>query len=385
MTRIDRYLLLLYFRILVICLTSVISLFVIIHYFGSMNDFERLAQQRKEPLVWILFHYYRPFALSVFERLSSLTALLALVFTVAWLNKTNELTALLAAGISKRRVVRPLLMASAVIIFGTAFLRETVIPQYQDHLDRKPGDLTGQLPRPIRPAFDHETVCLIQGRHLLPIHKEIVDMSVRIQGGPLLESIGTRLVAKSGLYQPASQAHPAGYLMTNVRTPRSIDTRPSVKDPKSGEPLLLTANEHSWLSPGSCFLVSSVEYETLRGGSSWQQYASTQELIAHLQAEKTPHSGNELRVNIHQRFVRPAVDWTVLLLGMPILLRRPDRHMFWVAGVSLGVVGGFTAFVLGMAALGTSGYLLSPSLAVWLPLLVFLPWGLTQTIQAMES
>ncbi len=59
--------------------------------------------------------------------------------------------------------------------------------------------------------------------------------------------------------------------------------------------------------------------------------------------------------------------------------------MFWVAGVSLGVVGGFSALVLGLAALGTSGYLLSPALAAWLPLLLFLPWGWAQTYQAMES
>jgi lipopolysaccharide export system permease protein len=385
MTRIDRYILLLYSRILMICLSSIIGLLIIIHFFGSMNDFNRLAEQRKEPMIWLLFNYYRPFAISVFERLGSLMALLALLFTVAWLNKTNELTALLAAGISKRRVVKPLLMASAVVIFGTAVLRETVIPQYQDHLDRKPGDLTGQLPRPIRPAFDHQSMSLIQGRHLVPIRKEIAEMSVRIQGGPLSESIGNRLVAKSGLYQPANDQHPAGYLLVDVQTPRGIDTKPSVKDPESGNALLLTAHDNPWLKPGSCFLASTIEYETLRGGSSWQQYAGTRELIAHLQAEKKPHSGNELRVNIHQRFVRPAVDWTALLLGMPLLLRRPDRHMFWVAGVTMGIVGGFSACVMGLAALGASGYILSPWLAAWLPLLVFLPWGLARSLSAMES
>ena len=162
MTRIDRYLLVLYFRILVICLASITSLFIVIHFFGSMDDFDRLPRQRKESLLWVVIEYSQPFTLTVFERLSSLLALLALLFTVAWLNKTNELTALLAAGIPKRRIVKPLMIASVLVILATAALRETAIPRYQDQLDRNPGDLTGQLPRPIRPAFDHELVCLIK-------------------------------------------------------------------------------------------------------------------------------------------------------------------------------------------------------------------------------
>ena len=62
----------------------------------------------------------------------------------------------------------------------------------------------------------------------------------------------------------------------------------------------------------------------------WKQFASTADLIQHLRGENVL-SGNDLRVQIHGRFLRPLIDWTVLLLGLPVLLTRPDRHMFWVA------------------------------------------------------
>ena len=90
-------------------------------------------------------------------------------------------------------------------------------------------------------------------------------------------------------------------------------------------------------------------------------------------------------MQIHQRALRPFIDWTVLLLGIPVLLTRPERHMFWVAGACLGIVAGFTAIAMGLAALGTSGSLVSPALAIWLPLLIFLPWGWAKTSTAMES
>jgi hypothetical protein len=59
--------------------------------------------------------------------------------------------------------------------------------------------------------------------------------------------------------------------------------------------------------------------------------------------------------------------------------------MFWVAGVSLAIVSSFTAVVMGLAAAGSSGYLISPLLATWLPLILFLPWAWAKTLQAMET
>lgn len=385
MTRIDRYLLFLYGRILCICFASITSLFIVIHMFGSLGDFDRVAQQGDETFLSAALEYYQPFTFSLFERLSSLLALLALLFTIGWLNRTNELTALLAAGVTKRRVIQPLLLASAGVIISAIILRETVIPHYQDHLDRKPGDMSGETPRPLRPAFDPEIMCLIQGKNLIPVRKEITDANIRVQGGPILSTIGPKILANSANFVAATEQRPAGYLLSEVQTPRNIDARSSVYQPDSGQPLLLTVKEAPWVGHGNCFLISNIEYEVLRGGSAWQQYASLMELFTHLRAEKMPASGNALQVSIHQRLLRPVTDWTVLLLGIPILMKRPDRHLFWVAGMCLAIVGGFTALVMGLAALGSSGLLLSPYLAAWIPLLIFLPWGWASTHQALNS
>jgi lipopolysaccharide export system permease protein len=218
----------------------------------------------------------------------------------------------------------------------------------------------------------------------LPINKSVVEMHVKFQGGTAASTLGNKLAASLAEYQPANHDHPAGYLLMQVGTPRGIDTKPDVVDAQ-GQIQIYTPLRHAWLKPGCCFLVSQVEYEQLRGGSSWKQFASTIELVTHLKTEKTPGSGNDLRVSIHQRLLKPAIEWTVLLLGIPILLSRPDRHMFWVAGMSLLMVGGFTAIVMGMGAVGASGCGLTPHLASWLPLLIFLPWGWAKTWQAFET
>ncbi len=384
MTRIDRYLLFLYFRVLLICFASVSGLLIVVHVFSNLDEFVRFSEKNSSGLLAVLVDYYGPYTLSIFERLSGLLTLLALLFTIAWLNKTNEFTALLSAGVPKRRVVRPLLLASIAVILGAVAVREWAVPKYQDRLDRNPQDLTGELPRPIRPTFDPRAVALLQGQHLLPINLQIVAPNIKIQGGPLFTSIGSKVVAAMATYQPAQQQRPAGYLFMDVSYPRAIDQRPSVYDDLDGRPLLLTSLDTDWIEPGTCFLVSDIEYEMLRGGSAWKQFASTGELITHLKGENV-RGGNDLKVQVHQRLLRPFVDWTVLLLGIPVLLTRPDRHMFWVAGACLGIVTGFTAVNMGLAAIGSSGGLLTPALAIWLPLLIFFPWGWAKTAVAMNS
>jgi lipopolysaccharide export system permease protein len=87
---------------------------------------------------------------------------------------------------------------------------------------------------------------------------------------------------------------------------------------------------------------------------------------------------------VHQRFVQPLLDVTLLLLGIPILLRQQERHLFWIAGATLVTVGVFvlaTKLIHGMASGATS---LPPYLGAWLPLLIFAPIAYARAQQALS-
>lgn len=383
MTRIDRYLLFLYVRVLVICFTSLTGLLIVVQVFSNLDEFMRFAKQQNQSLVSVLAGYYGPYSLTIFDRLSGLIALLALLFVIAWLYRTNEFTALMAAGVTKWRVVRPLLIASAVVVFAAVLLREAAIPRFQDTLDRSPQDLSGEVARPIKPTYDHRTSALLTGRHLLPIKQEIVEPTLRFHDGPIGAACGRQISAATASYQAGENGRPTGFLFQNISQPKNIDSIESIYA-LDGSPLLLTHKDTDWLEPNTVFWVSETEFEMIRGGSAWKQFASTNELISHLRLGQRAE-GNALRIQIHQRFVRPLIDGTLLLLAIPILLTRNDRHVFMVAGSCLMLVTGFTAIVLGLAAVGNSGYLLDPLSAIWLPLIVFLPWGWMRTTQAMDS
>lgn len=384
MTRIDRYIIVLYLRVLLICFASVAGLLIVVEVFTNLDEFVRYGESSGKGLALVLVEYFTPRVIDNFEGLSGMLALLAMLFVIAWLNKTNEFTALLAAGVTKRRVVKPLMLSSAAVIIAAMIIREVVLPAYADQLQRRPQDLTGGYPRPMRPVYDPDGMVMLRGRHLLIATKEIVEPSFKVYvGGDLFDAVGSKLIAETAVFQPAGLQAPAGYRLKRVSQPKAIDSISPIVD-DDGLPRFVTSSQAAWLEPGECFLASTVDYEALRGGRDTKQHASTVELIRYLEAEPAARSSG-LRVRVHQRFLRPLIDWTVLLLGIPILLTRSDRHVFWIAGACIGVVTGFTAVVLGVAALGGSNSLLSPAVSVWLPLALFMPWAWARTQTSMET
>ncbi|MFZ4470961.1 MAG: LptF/LptG family permease, partial [Pirellula sp.] len=105
MTRIDRYLLFLYTRVFLICFMTMAGLLVVAHVFTNLDELIQYGRMRGNFLL-ALSEYYGPLTLSIFDRTCGLLTLLSEKFVVAWLYRTNEMTALLAAGISKARIIR---------------------------------------------------------------------------------------------------------------------------------------------------------------------------------------------------------------------------------------------------------------------------------------
>ena len=119
MTLIDRYLIVLFARVFLVCFLTLSGLLVIAQIFTNLDELIEYGRKRGS-LPLALAEYFGPVLLTIFDRTCGLTALLALLFVVAWLYRTNEWTAMLAAGISKARVVRPLLIVCAIAI-GESF------------------------------------------------------------------------------------------------------------------------------------------------------------------------------------------------------------------------------------------------------------------------
>jgi lipopolysaccharide export system permease protein len=135
--------------------------------------------------------------------------------------------------------------------------------------------------------------------------------------------------------------------------------------------VVLTPRDAQWLPDNGCFVVSDVGVEMLEAGMAWRHWAATAELIRGLGSESVDF-GADVRVAIHTRLVQPLLDATLLFLGLPLVLSRNNRNVFMAIGLCLMVVVLFMLVLITCQYLGTSS-LIRPSLAAWLPLLIFVP------------
>jgi lipopolysaccharide export system permease protein len=63
-------------------------------------------------------------------------------------------------------------------------------------------------------------------------------------------------------------------------------------------------------------------------------------------------------------------------LGLPLVISRRDRNVFLAAMMCLGVVVLMQLLMIGSSSLGSMRLIKSAALAAWIPVIIFLPWGL---------
>jgi len=365
---VDRYLLREFVQTFVICFISLMGLFVVIDGFTKLDEFIAFAAKQGSLLV-VMGEYYAYRALSFFDSTGHLLTLIAAMFTMTWIQRHNEMTALESAGIPKGRIIQPVIMAVIVISVARVANRELVIPAVRQHLSHDTQDLGGNTGKPLRPRYDNETGVLLGGSGSLTFSAErrIQKPDFYMPAG--LNRYGVRLMAENAFYEPAQSDRPGGYRFSNLEHPKGLETQPSLTF--EGRPVLLTPRDCSWLKPGECFLVTEVSFEHLEAASTWRSLSSTAELIRGLR-NRSLDFGAEERLAIHARLVQPLLDITLLFLGLPLVLSRSQRNMFVAIGQCLALVIAFTLVVYGCQYLGAS-YLLEPALAAWLPLMIFIP------------
>ncbi len=369
MNIIDRYLLRQFLQNFVICFMSLTGVYVVFDAFTNLEAFMNLAKGMA--LMKVMAAYYGYQSLFFFDRISALLVLMSAMFTMAWIQRHNELTALMSAGISRIRVVAPVLVAAAAVVALAVLNREILIPKVKDRLAMRPSDLKGNVIEELLPQYDNATDVLIEGRNAIVDQKRIeLPVFVVPPYKPSLCEYGKQWSATVADYQTAKDGRPAGYLLTDVTEPKNLAQRPSLA--VDGRPVLLTPHDYpGWLKPTEAFVVTDVTVDELTGGLVLRRFASTGELIRALKNHSIYFSP-DVRVMIHSRILQPLLDLTLLFLGLPLVAARDNRNVFVAIGICMGLVALFFIAAIVCQQLGAN-CLISPALAAWGPLMIFVP------------
>lgn len=363
---IDRYITRAQLGSFLIVFVSLAGLTFVVDAFTNIEDF--ITHGRKAGGLWrVLATYYGCRTVQFFDATSAVVSLASAMFALSWLERHNEVTALLAAGVTRWRIARPVIVFAAVVAGLAALNRELVIPRIRHTFARNAQDLEGTAQADFESRYDHRTDILFRGKSAQAATGRIDAPSLLLP--PPLAGLGLQIDAAEAAWRPAGDGRPSGYLLTGVTEPAGIDGAETASI--GGHPVVLTRRDHEWLAPGECFVVSDVSFEQMIGSANWSQYSSTVELV---RAAANPSLGvsADVPLRVHARLVSPLVDLTLTLLGLPLVLGPTRRGIFIAVGLCIGLTATFFLVVLGCHSLAT-GYILSPSTGAWLPLVFLAP------------
>jgi lipopolysaccharide export system permease protein len=346
-----------YFKAYAVCLVSLLSLYIVIDLFMNLDEFTS-RHQTLGAVVQHITSYYGYRTPKFFDQLCEPIVLLAAMFTVAMLQRNNELIPLLSAGVSTRRVVLPVLVSAWIMLGLTVANGELLIPHIASKLSLERDDPDGGKELWVHGAHEPNRV-LISGdrgqRKGMVVRPFFCTIPGNI-GGHLIE-----VSAAEGRYIPKGpdEKYSGGWLLTGA----APDRLPGWERIDVLEPLE---------DPGKYFLKTrEVDFEALTRQAKWFQLASTSRIYEELQRPDTVRVP-QVAVLFHMRLTRPILGMILVFMGLSVILTDQNRNVFISAGLCLVLCGLFFAAIFASRQLGDSD-MLSPALAAWLPVLVFGP------------
>lgn len=350
---IDRYILRQFFLNFAILMVVVQGLFVSIDFIVNLDAYLRAAQavaeQKDMPrglaLLLVLADYYGPMCLLLYVHLSGIVVAAAMGFTVVNLQRTRELTAVVASGISLRRVAMMMAAGGLAANLLAAPVQEWVLPGLAHKALRSRRDL-----REAEGSGDPVRLMSVSARHDL-LSADAFDLSTgTIVNFWLLErGEGRRLreirapLARWNAQASAWEFEPAA----KVSLPQSGGLAAPPQETVTSWP--------TEFSPTVIHACRNGAYASLLSLGDMNRFIGMAMLPDDLR--------NNLRRAWWARFTMPIFGMLLMLVSLTCILSRvpvvTTRQGLMAAGLSLG------CWAVGLGAMSFGG--LPPILSAWLP------------------
>ncbi len=165
----DRYILKNFLHSALLCFVVLMSLRIVGDLFFNLDSFTRKhkdGDNRTAAVVVVdMISYYSIHSLQYFQELSGVIIVASAAFTLAKMNQTNELTAILASGVSLHRVLLPVLLGALAMDALVALDTEVLIPSCKESLARRQDDAGGTDSFRVKLITDYQHSCFYSPRY----------------------------------------------------------------------------------------------------------------------------------------------------------------------------------------------------------------------------
>ena len=375
LTTFDRYLLGRMLHTFVVFFVATYGLYIVFDLFTNIDAFqteahkaadaarlEGLSEWSDQDLLMRMARQigvYYAFRMSDFLELAGpILVTVSVVAVLGLLEKHSESHPLLAAGIPAFRLLRPFLIATAVLNLLIIANQELFMPAIAVQL-QTPRGKDHPTKQQVIPVYDYSN-------HMMSIDGESVSLAEsRLDAAifyltPELAAGGCTLRADSAVYRQASADRPAGWLLIN-QTGRF-------------EEELLTTLGRERIFPQrngqDVFVTSEVSFDQLYDQGRNPKLLSSSQLVKRI---RNPATGavpvRRQSLALHSRITRPLLSMLSAVIALALVLRKESMGLIVnlaTCGLVLAATFGITQ---GSLLLGNAG-LIRPDVAAWFPVVV---------------
>jgi len=347
----------------VIAFSVLMGLRIITDLFTKLDEFTENPDLGTLAVLKHILTFYGLNCTLYFRDFAGMITAVAAAFSFGRMVRSNELVAVMASGISLKRIIAPIVFLALLLTGVLVIDQEFLIPPLADKLVRSHDDVPGQESYDVKFIGDDKGSLINSQKfdvETSTLHNPIILLRRETSGPAIWEVIG------------------------RIDAERAVDKNNTglwklyTSDPNTGKQLgygvLYEIGSKPRKIPSYQSDITAKDIP-VRRKSEHMTLLSLRDLTA-LQRQKTQiRDWPQLRSQKHFRITDPIINLVMLMVSLPILVCRDPKSMKSAVMISFAITGAcfITTFVCKMLATEVVFDRVMPELWAWLPVFIFLP------------
>lgn len=346
----------------VIAFCVLIGLRIIIDLFVHLDEFTEQPDLKAMNVMKRMLVFYAVNCTLYFREFAGMITVVAASFSFSKMVHSNELVAVMASGVSLKRVIAPIVLLALLLTGVLVIDQEFVIPKLSDKLVRSHDDIPGQESYNIKFISDGNGSLICSGRFDVAtstLYSPTIITRRKAEDSHIWEVTG-RIDAEKAVYNAKAK----GWDLIN-------GIFLEIGSTKGKQPMAFYASD---ITPSYIPIMLKSEHKTLL---SWKQLSG---LVKQAEQGKIKDS-RELYSQKHFRVTEPIINLVMLMVCLPILVCRDPKAMKSAVTISFCFVGGcfIVTFICKMLAPEANiSNFYQIGFYAWLPIFIFFPIALIE-------
>jgi LPS export ABC transporter permease LptG len=335
-----------YFFILLVTFTGI---YIIFDFFQLLGD-----MVRNHASAGVVLEYYRFLLPQVIYLMLPLSILVATLVNFGLLTKSNQITAIKAAGVSLYRLSLPVLLVAIVLSIGMFFLSDDFLPQTNQQQDALRNQIKGKPPqtfyRPERQWIFGQSDRIYNYRFFDPDKNVFADLAC-FEFDPQTFRLTRRIYAARAFWEPPIR----GWVLENgwVR---------DLKGDRVDNYLPFSVDTFTEMTEEPAYFKKEVRPSEQMSALELRRYIS--------ELSQSGFDVVRLSIQLYRKFSYPLIAFVVALIGIPFSFTTGSKGALSGVALSIGIAILYWSISSLFEAMGNLSQL-PPLVAAWSPDVLF--------------